>query len=216
MSGNPSPPTNVMPWPNPSPWPPAAVPPGCFSELARLNQCYNEVQMMEYILTQVICDLSQNSKQFQQCLANAVAAIGAGMPITGVTNGVAAQPGIVGEFVQLSNITIPYTAAEQTQSITLGILQPGDWYCNAWAYFGPMTGINFYLNPTPTGFSSNMQGALWPTSTPPAAENGLLVAPAAQALITVPTAIVFTATTNVSATGTAGTLQLFFTALRVR
>ena len=218
MSGNPTMPTNVVPMPTNWPGPmfqPGAQSPSCFSQLASLNACYDSIQMMEQILSKVMVDLITNDPAVIAAIQAELAKAGAGLPITGITNGVAAQPGIVGEYVQLGT-SFNYTAATQTQVFTLGVLQPGDWYCDSWVYTGPIDGINYLLTPTPAGFSNSMQGALWPVSTPMATENGIVMGPPAQALISVPTAIVFTVSTNVSATGTAGSGTISFSALRVR
>jgi len=205
----------MLPGSNVTPlWPSNAVPPGCFSELARLNQCYNEIQMMEMILSKVMVDLINNDPAVIAAIQAQLAAKGAGLPITGVTSGVAAQPGIVGEYVQLG-ADVPFTATAQTQSVTLGILQPGDWYCQAWFDLPQSSGLNYQLNPVPTGFSNGMEGAFL-LDTPAGTVNDIVLSSPAQALISVPTAVVFMVSTNSGAGGVAGTGVLHFTALRVR
>jgi len=189
MSGNPSPPSNVVPWPQP-PWPSSAVPPGCFSELARLNQCYNEVQMMEMILSKVVCDLATNNAAFQQCLVNAIAKSGSNVPLIGVTNGADAQPGQVGEYVQfVSTLPIPIGATNQAP-LQSGVLQPGDWDVYAWMQTnGSGTDVAFYLNPIPAGFANQASGSDWGSTT--GSGGGIIIGSMCRALISVPTLMVF-------------------------
>jgi hypothetical protein len=198
MSGNPS---NVVPmsgsWPA-QPWPPGAVPPGCFSELARLNQCYNEVQMMEMILAKVVCDLATNNAQFQQCLAEGIAKSGSGVPILGVTDGSNAQPGQVGEWVQTTAVAPVVANVSTTTNCNLGVLQPGDWTCFATLQdFAWSQGNLFYLAPQPAGFSTDMFGsALAAAGGSAFGQANTIGGIPCRASLTVPTLVVFAVTTN--------------------
>jgi len=208
-----TPPSNVTPlWGGGSPsWPSAAVPPGCFSELARLNQCYNEVQMMEMILSKVVCDLAQNNTAFQQCLVNAIAASGSNVPLIGVTNGADAQPGQVGEYVMLSaQFTIG--TALGTQVLTLGTLQPGDW--DITMYAAPSTYIDILaftlVVPVPPGFNGGGGGAFFGAGT----EQGVVVVGSPlRALTSAPSLI---AVSIVSQAPTSQQASIYFTARRRR
>jgi hypothetical protein len=202
MSGNPS--SNVVPMPinpvaAPTNWPgPMFMPrswgapggsPSCFSELASLNACYDSVQMMEQILSKVVCDLAQNNAAFQQCLVNAIAASGSNVPLIGVTNGQAAQPGQVGEFISYEvALTLPVSSSPQIQVTNVGTLPPGDWLL--WAIGAPATEVDVLLcnlNPTPAGFSTGLWGGIFGTTM-----NGIvLVTGPCHALTSTPVPLVF-------------------------
>jgi hypothetical protein len=82
--------------------------------------------------------------------------------IKGVTDGSFAAPGYVGEVYQTSSsFNIPATWNNQ-QNINIGSLPAGDWTLQAQINSTqPLVGgINFYLNPIPTGFYNNMSGTL--------------------------------------------------------
>jgi len=153
-----TPQSNVTPlWGgSPPSWPSTAVPPGCFSELARLNQCYNEVQMMEMILSKVVCDLATNNVAFQQCLVDAIAKSGSNVPLIGVTNGADAQPGQVGQWVT-QYFTGAVTGATNQVVLQSLTLQPGDWdfWCVAQTE-GQVNDAQFTLNPTPAGLAGSI------------------------------------------------------------
>jgi len=193
-------PTN---WPGPmfqpKSWP---QPPSCFSELAGLNACYDSIQMMEQILAKVVCDLATNNASFAQCLVEAIAKSGSNVPLIGVTNGTDAQPGQVGEFVEFNvNATYPATVPN-TQTLSMGVLQPGDW--DVYSFFGTLNatgGVVFQALPQPTGFSSNMYGVNIQLGTPadPNVFGGQVFGEYARALISVPTLIAIQLQTNVTA-----------------
>ena len=223
-----TPPSNVVApaqgwgnWPmNPiyPPQRPGPMPPSCFSELYALNQCYNDIQMMTQILTKVVCDAATNNTAFAQCLANAIAKVGASTtPITGVTDGSNAQPGIVGEYVQMEQtVTYPATTIN-LQPVTMGVLQPGDWDC--WAALQPNGfggGSWFILNPVPAGFSTVMLGES--LSQAAGLEAYATLGMPARASISTPTLVVFNLTTNFDsdATAVSTSAQFYFGARRAR
>jgi len=228
MSGNPSTPSNVVPmptnWPGPmftpKSWPQS---PSCFSELASLNACYDSIQMMEQILAKVMTDLVTNNVAVQQAIVEAIAKSGSNVPLIGVTNGSAAQPGQVGEFVQWSGTgTIPVTQGA-SQSLSTLVLQPGDWDMESSAIImGDFTTFGYYLNPIPPGASGNGEtvtsmGISVPS--PPAIPSGWesVTAPRIEINITAPTLLVFTINTNFSgATTAAGSFNFNLTCRRMR
>jgi hypothetical protein len=216
-------PSNVTPmWGGGSapPWPPNSVPPGCFSELARLNQCYNEVQMMEMILSKVVCDLATNNAAFQQCLVDAIAKSGSNVPLIGVTNGSLAQPGQVGEYYQnevTQTINLPASTTVTTQ-FTAGILPPGDWdiayTIQPQGY--PQVGEAHIGDPVPPGISDYLLTALALTGVAPTAGNGfVLVSSFAQANLSVQTLIPINLQLY-SGTAMSTSTQLIFRARRRR
>jgi len=206
MSGNPTTqPSNVVPmptnWPGPSfmpkSWP---QPPSCFSELAALNACYDSIQMMNQILSKVITDLVTNDPAVQKAIVEAIAASGSNVPLIGVTNGQDAQPGQVGEFFAPPAVPFAVPSGNSTQSITTGVLQPGDW--DLWsdaAPGGPVQVLYFGLNPIPAGFTGNGGGY---SESSGGAANATLGLPT-RALISVPTLLAWEITTQ-SATAVTG------------
>jgi hypothetical protein len=204
-----------------SPWP---QPPSCFSQLSALNACYDSVQMMEQILGKVMTDLVTNNVAVQQAIVEAIAKSGSNVPLIGVTNGSNAQPGQVGEYV-LFQVAVTYPAGTpNTQVVSMGVLQPGDWQC--WGAFYVAGGLigtsNFYLNGPPppasvppVGFDTTMQGFILTSSS---VNESLVVGLQARANLSVPTLVSYGLLTNqiadAGATATTGTL--FFGARRMR
>ena len=189
----------------PQQWPsqrPGPTPPSCFSELYRLNQCYDDIRMMEQILQKVICDMAANNAEFQQCLVDGITKGGSNVPLIGVTNGSNAQPGQVGEFVPFQQ-TVNFPTGTNTQMISMGVLQPGDWDC--WAWSQPQTAViedaSFYLDPVPPGFSNALPGAVWGVTAGAAANT--LVSATCRASISVPTLLAFGYATVATAAGAA-------------
>ena len=212
--------TNIMPMHHIHHWKPPQrpqpSPPSCFSELARLNQCYDDVQAMKQILAKVMADLMANDPATVQAIIDAIQShtgSGPSVPIIGVTDGSDAQPGQVGEWLQYEQ-NPSYPAGPMTANVTMGVLQPGDWNC--WLYFYPaapgMTSVQLELNPIPPGFSNNM----YSVGIVPAGEAFSMVGPVARALVSVPTLVAFTLITNNAGTGSAGTATVGFAARRVR
>lgn len=188
--------------------------PSCGGGMGNLMQCYCDVQAAQAFICQMMINCVQTNPAVTAAIIAAIEASGSSLPLLGVTNGSAAQPGQVGEFINLSTaVSFPVTAS-YAQPVTLGVLQPGDWNC--WAYLGQSvltTGSYMTLNPVPAGFSNVLAQEL---AGPGLAEATVLVAPACEALISVPTLIAFTLTTNTGGAGTAGNATLFFSARRCR
>jgi hypothetical protein len=128
--------------------------------LAQLNNCYNQVQMMEAILAKVMTDLVTNNTAVQQAIVEAIAASGSNVPLIGVTNGSNAQPGQVGEYIEVQNmVSVPTGYSQTPQSFQLGA---GDWLVIMMATppGADVTNINYGLYPPPAGASTALAGAL--------------------------------------------------------
>lgn len=192
------PPSPPMVWPpsNPSgtvipfplPWgQTGCCPPGGMDALMK---CYCDLQQASAFIGQIMLDQINNNPAITAAIIAAIEASGSSLPLIGVTNGQAAQPGQVGEFTQMflqQTYTAP--AGGVTQTFNLGVLQPGDWDVWAWANFnGPTQGTILQLTPPiPPGFGSAMVGEFGAGG-----ESLQLLTNETRALISVPTLIVFT------------------------
>jgi hypothetical protein len=144
-----------------------------------------------------------------------VAIGGPNVPVTGVTDGSDVLPGQVGEWLQFQQSFNVPTAA-QTVQVPMGVLQPGDWSCTAFANTSvAVTDLQMALSPVPPGFSNLMWAYIAVTG--PTVETVLIVSPQARALISLGTAVNFAMTTNNGTAGpAAGTGQVIFNARRMR
>jgi len=173
---------------------PPPTPPSCFSELYRLNQCYDDVVAMKQILTKVMTDLLKSDPSITQAIIDQIMQSGSTVPTIGVTDGSDAQPGQVGEFKQFTATgTVPGTSTPswQTTSASVGVLPPGDW--NVFGAFNPQVGTegNWYqLDPVPAGFSNPMNGGSFIYGQA-AAVGAWSVSQTARALLAVPTLLAF-------------------------
>lgn len=222
--------TNVVPMPTapapaPAPmhgtWPPSGgwggFPAGCCPPggMDALLQCYCDIQAATAFISKVVQDLAANDPAFQQSLVDAIAASGSNIPLIGVTNGADAQPGQVGEWVQfIQNVT--YTSAALSTTLTMGVLQPGDWDC--WLYATDFSGfyndVNYTLNPLPAGFVGNINAGNVQQSGTVASVS--IPSTTVRALTTVPSLIAVQLLINQIATGGGGTMDMVFRARRVR
>ena len=197
--------------PAPGPWrPPTGVWPPCPPGPPRppwppgLEQCWDDVRATKAFFKKIIAEL----------IAEDPSLIGLAQPIIGVTDGSDAQPGQVGEFVRMDQ-SFPFTAAPQSQVITMGVLSPGDWDVSAWlSVTTQVTGIQFLMTPVPAGFSDNLAQVLIANTDPeyyyPNSHLG-------RALTSIPSLIAFTVGTNSCVTGPdAGTGYMTFAARRRR
>lgn len=152
-------------------------------------------------------DLSQ-FQQFLQCMLSQAGPIS----LQGVTDGSDAKPGYIGEFVNFTSGSLSFPTTSNTQTISIGVLSPGDWDC--WANTTDMDvhDATMTVNPQPTGFSSDMYVA-----TGSAAELVTLVSPMVRASLTVPTLVPIQLVTNqFAAAATASGCIIGFSARRVR
>jgi len=109
---------------------PPPQPPSCFSELARLGQCYDDVQQMKKILGKVITDLLKNDPTITQSIIDSIQQSGTSVPLLGVTDGSSAQPGQVGEIIQGSATNVAFNPGGVSYVAPL-TLPPGDWNVQA-------------------------------------------------------------------------------------
>lgn len=153
MSGNPTG-SNVVPMPHaqaasnpaqvPMPFPmwggggslpwgqTGCCPPGGMDALLK---CYCDVQAATAFICSVMVQCVQNNPAVVQAIIAAIEASGSSLPLIGVTNGSNAQPGQVGEYIEFTQ-TVAVPAGDSTQSISMGVLQPGDWECQIFVDVG--------------------------------------------------------------------------------
>lgn len=210
-----NPPQPPMPFPmwgggGSLPWGPGCCPPGGMDALL---QCYCDVQAATKFICSVMVTCIQTNPAVVEAILAAIAASGSSVPLIGVTNGSAAQPGQVGEqvlFNQTQTLTVPTTGA--AFSFNMGVLQPGSWYLTSAMFPGFGTqNANYGLVPSPAGFSSDMEGALASTTT----ELSYIISQPTSANISVPTLLAFQVNLQ-TATSTTGPVNLQVVALRVR
>jgi hypothetical protein len=80
---------------------PKPTPPSCFSQLAGLAQCWDDVKAMQQVLSKIIADLLADDPTgtIIPAIIAAIQQSGTNVPIIGVTDGSWAQPGQVGELL---------------------------------------------------------------------------------------------------------------------
>lgn len=216
----------AVPAPAPAPaspyWPMPQVTPGCCPPggMSSLMQCYCDIQSATAFITAIMIDAINNNPAVIEAIIAGIEKSGSNLPLLGVTNGSYAQPGQVGEFVDFF-AAVPFTtAANQSVTTTMGILQPGDW--DIWAvaqYSVPVISGEFFLAPQgvpPPGFSGSLYSFIF---TGTADDNAWtnVVSTVEQANISVPTLIALTLNTNqLGAGGFAGTCNTWFKARRRR
>lgn len=133
-------------------------------------------------------------------------------PIQGVTDGSDAAPGMVGEWVSLTQ-TMSYPAGGGTQVYSMGVLQPGDW--DMQAFCNPETDVStlqFYLNPIPAGVEGgNLPG--WFDGGGGDVQNVLVTSPICRGNFSVPTLLPMTLVLSATA---ATQVELTINARRMR
>lgn len=204
----PGPPT-VMPFP--LPWGgTGCCPPGGMSALM---QCYCDIQQASAFIGQVMIDQINNNPAVAEAIIAAIEKSGSNLPLIGVTNGADAQPGQVGEWVMLINQSIAYPTTPFSTSVSLGVLQPGDWDGQLALYSpDPLTGANILLNPLPQGFEGLFQSFLIGD-----ASSSVIETPVFRINCSTPQLIVAEIFFNQAAPApSAGTAQAWFTARRAR
>lgn len=220
MSGSPMG-NNVVPLPTASPaspyWPmpqmmPVCCPPGGMDALMK---CYCDIQSATAFICAVMVDCINTNPAVTQAIIDAIAKSGSNVPLLGVTNGSAAQPGQVGEIVafnQSQTVTVPTGGTGGSFLFNMGVLQPGSWYLTAAMFpsFGTMN-ANYGLTPVPNGFSTGLIGGLASTTT----EESYIISQPAKADISVPTLLAMTVNLVVTG-GATGSVDMQVVALRVR
>jgi hypothetical protein len=181
---------------------PSPTPPSCFSELYRLNQCYDDVKAMQKILTKVMTDLIQSDPSIVQTIIEEISKSGSSVPQIGVTDGTDAQAGQVGEYVEF-NISgnVPQSTVWSPQSVVAGIMQPGDW--DVWGNIGvqaQMMGVAIQLSPAPAGFSNTLDAYM----ALPDPLSATVIMQTARASLTVPTLLAFNLQTVSTSAATFG------------
>lgn len=187
-------------WP---PCPPAPCPPAnCWDPVFALGQCWDDAAKAKAILKRIIADI----------IACDPSIIGRGTPIVGVTDGSDAQPGMVGEWIKLTNfLAIPVTP--QSSTLILGTLPAGDWDCTAYAWFDANVNDLYYeqVTPLPPGWTDAITGVLSVSNWERVTAN------MSRALTSEPTVVAFQIVSNQNANGTAASqINMVFQARRRR
>ena len=179
--------------------------------MGNLNECYWQIKQAMSFLSAMMVDLLNNDPNVQAAVAAAIAKAGP-LAIQGITTGVAATPGTVGETFQNTVAGLPYGATYTSQVAALGILPAGDWIL--WVSINtattPLTVVTGSWGGTnPVGFGPmSLAGGL-----PTQGTVGSVVSNPCQALISTPT--LMNALIGVQGTA-AGTCSATVFALRVR
>ena len=177
------PPANV-PWQQSAGlWPmPSTTLPGCCPP-SGLMQSWCDIQNAMAFISAVMIDLINNNPDIAQAMIDAIVKSGAALPLVGVTNGSDAQPGQVGEWVEFAMDNVTYPSGSSVQTLSMGVLQPGDW--NVWYIVyhnaNPTNSSAIFL-PLPTGFSGGAPSVQGRAGT-------ILLSPQARASLTVPTLV---------------------------
>lgn len=176
-------------------WPPC--PPVPLADcMSGLEQCYADVKRAQAFIKQMLIDIINCDPSI----------IGRGTPIIGVTDGSDAQPGMVGEWVLLSQ-QMNFGTGSSITNITMGSLSPGDWDVGGYTLFSAAAGeTDITLNPVPPGFTSAIN--MW-TSV-----GGAVPSPMTRALTSAPSLIAYTV--NIAGATDTGIMDLFFVARRAR
>jgi hypothetical protein len=193
-------------WSQPSSWwppncpPGPGVPPDCGCGFGGLMQCWQDIAQFQ---------------QFLQCMLSQMGPY----PVQGVTDGSAALPGNIGEYMDFTvtqSVTL-VASVSQIVNFNMGVLSPGDW--DVMAFLTPSLELNvvtYVLSPQPTGFSTNMAASQATTAGPMQPEIWATLASArARASITVPTLIVFAVNLG-SQVASTGNVSMNVTARRMR
>lgn len=215
--GVPAPMNTVWPPSNPSgtvipfplPWgQTGCCPPGGMDALMK---CYCDIQQASAFIGQVMLDQINNNPAIIAAIIAGIEKSGSTLPTLGVTNGAPAQPGQVGEWVNLGG-NFNFSTTGGTGIVSVGVLQPGDWdlFTNA-TFTVSVAGAGFQLEPQPAGVIGC--DALL-TIGSANAEEIVLVGAVGQALISVPTLFAFQA--SVVGAGTAGVMGIGLNARRAR
>lgn len=171
-------------------WPGSCGPPmPCPPELvAKASRCWDQSRALEALIAKVLQDIINKNPN----LLPQLKAVG---PIIGVTDGSDAGPGEVGEFItaQGSMSYAPYPT-DTANSISLIVVQPGDWDFTISASFSTLIGgAVFELRPWPViGMSNQMVGYMSSVGDVPGIDFGtLIIGQSARGSFSVPTLLAF-------------------------
>lgn len=184
-----------MPWGSAAPSTLGCCPPG--GGMDKLLQCYCDIQAATAFITAIMIDAINNNPAVAEAIIAAIQKSGSNLPLIGVTDGSPAQPGQVGEYLEFVQ-DVPILGTAQTQVLSMGVLQPGDW--DVWLQAAPAgwtADIQCYFYPTPAGFDNAGYVILGDNGPVPISASG----PAFRALLSVPTLVTVTLTTNNSGPG---------------
>lgn len=129
-------------------------------------------------------------------------------PIAGVTDGSAARPGEVGEYVMgTSAVNVVIDPAEHTYLAQPLVLSPGDWDIQA-SFYAPglnAEAIAVHLEPLPTGVSGGLDGNIQVST---GSMHARVTTPRTQALVSVPTLLPFSLAVRNATNTSAATLTV--------
>ena len=145
--------------PFPLPWgQTGCCPPGGMDALMK---CYCDIQQASAFIGQVMLDQINNNPAIIAAIIAGIEKSGSSVPLIGVTNGAAAQPGQVGE-VYYGYQTAAYATGNASGVMTMPTLAAGDW--DVWSFCTVTTamdqvqwGLQAVNQP---GFNGNLQTAL--------------------------------------------------------
>ena len=126
-----------------------------------LNACYDSVQVMESILSKVMLDLIQNDPAVMAAIMAGIGTTG----ITGVTTGLPAAAGVVGQVIA-GQVTGQAFAASGATTVTPLVIPAGDWNIQAILSIGSgaptdITGAAVTLGtPLPPGMTVGGMGSI--------------------------------------------------------
>lgn len=220
MSGNVvplnAPPQQPVPWQQSTGlWPMSSIVPGCTPGCppSNLMQCYCDIQNAMQFISAIMIDLINNNPDIAKAMIDAIVNSGAALPLVGVTNGSDAQPGQVGEWLELVADPVNFPAGVVSQqTVTMGIMQPGDWNVeyvieHELATANPAD-TSALVYPIPVGFSGGMPSVQ-------GRAGHILISALARASLSVPTLVPLQL--NIDNTGgQAGSCRIVFHGRRVR
>lgn len=212
--------SNIIPMPTapaptappPSLWPMPQITPGCCPPggMDALMKCYCDIQAATAFICAVMVDCINTNPAVTEAIIAAIEKSGSSLPMIGVTNAADAQPGQVGELVEIRAV-VAYATGTNTNVASLGSLPPGDWDC--WIFGGTttlVTAVDIVQQPIPAGFFDALVALVYVNGDNTA---NTFASGAVRALTSVPSLIAFSFTTSAA---TAGNLNMQFYARRRR
>jgi hypothetical protein len=161
----------------------------------------------------------QDIAQFQQFLQCMLSQMGP-YPMKGVTDGSAAAPGNIGEYMtQSANMAYAANPAKTQQILSVAVIPPGDWNLTATLAVSTVIGEAYFDLPTiPTGVENDMFGLAVVNTAVSSDQTVRVNGQPARGSFTVPTLLPFSVTVDQStATGLlAGMATMSVSARRMR